>query len=91
MLVPPLVLLIAPSAPLGQEAGPLVCWGANPYGVLDSPDGVFTAVAAGKEHSLAISLDGSVVCWGNNDEGQCNASSGAFVEIAVGGADSIAR
>ena len=64
------VVLAITSAVLGQEAGPLVCWGSNPYGVLDAPDGLFTAVAAGKEHALAIGLDGSVVCWGNNAQGQ---------------------
>ena len=60
-------------------------------GVLDFPDGLFTAVAAGMEHALAIGLDGSVMCWGNNNQGQCNVPSGAFVEIAGGGVHSIAR
>lgn len=62
MLLPSLVSLLASSALLGQEAGPLVCWGSNSDGVLDAPDGLFTAVAAGKGHSLAIGFDGSVVC-----------------------------
>ena len=57
---------------------------SNPYGFLDSPDGVFTAVAAGKEHSLAIILDGSVVCWGENTNGPCNAPGVNFVQIAAG-------
>lgn len=91
MVLSSVVLALASSAALGQEAGPLVCWGSNPYGVLDAPDGLFTAVAAGKEHALALGLDGSVVCWGNNTQGQCNAPSGSVVEIAGGGGHSIAR
>ena len=91
MILSTLALIVAPSVFVGREAGPLVCWGSNAYGVLDAPDGLFTAVAAGMEHSLAIRLDGSVVCWGNNDEGQCNAPSGSFVEVAGGGSHSIAR
>ena len=79
MILSTLALIVAPSVFVGQEAGPLVCWGSNAYGVLDAPDGLFTAVAAGKEHSLAIRLDGSVLCWGNNDEGQCNAPSGSLL------------
>ena len=62
MVLSSVVLAITFSVVLGQEAGPLVCWGSNPYGVLDAPDGLFTAVAAGKEHVLAIGLDGSLVC-----------------------------
>ena len=33
-----------------------MCWGSKPYAVLDSPAGLFKAVAAAKEHALAIGL-----------------------------------
>ena len=44
-------------------------------------------VAAGYEHSLALTRAGRVVAWGMNDEGQCNVPSGMVdvVQVAADG------
>jgi len=45
----------------------------------------FIAIAAGREHSLAVKSDGSVVGWGRNDYGQATAPAGNnFIAIAAG-------
>jgi alpha-tubulin suppressor-like RCC1 family protein len=65
-------------------AGALKCWGRNTYGslgdgsVTDHPTPVsvssmasgVTRVAAGQDHSCAITSTGSVYCWGANYSGQ---------------------
>jgi alpha-tubulin suppressor-like RCC1 family protein len=65
-------------------AGGLNCWGQNSYGQLGdgtitdraTPVGVsglatgVAAVAAGGEHTCAITTGGGVKCWGRNEHGQ---------------------
>lgn len=66
------------------EAGTVQCWGKNedgelgdgtngnrsvPVDVVDLQDEI-SAVAAGHDHSCAISIDGAVWCWGANTMGQ---------------------
>jgi alpha-tubulin suppressor-like RCC1 family protein len=61
------------------------CWGANALGQLGrgtSADsytpvgvaGIYTQVAAGANHSCALSSDGAVACWGSNATGQIGSS-----------------
>ena len=64
--------------------GALVCWGRNTYGQLGdgtttsraTPIGVsglgggIAAIAAGSNHSCALTAAGGVVCWGRNTYGQ---------------------
>ncbi len=64
--------------------GRLVCWGRNQAGQLGSGgkhNGLIPApvamgdvtvvdVAAGSDHTCALTLSGSVYCWGANDQGQ---------------------
>ncbi|MQY10661.1 hypothetical protein SRB5_07730 [Streptomyces sp. RB5] len=65
--------------------GKVLAWGNNAYGQLgdntvterhtagyvDLPPGVtVTAIAAGDQHSLALTSDGRVLAWGRNDLGQ---------------------
>jgi alpha-tubulin suppressor-like RCC1 family protein len=67
------------------SAGDVVCWGANDLGQLgdgtktDRPKptavsgltpGATIAVAAGLDHTCALSVDGTVACWGTNYSGQ---------------------
>ena len=66
-------------------SGEIYAWGSNVFGQLgngsdtasdipvpvDGPDGVvFTAIAAGGDHSLALSSTGQVYAWGANFGGQ---------------------
>lgn len=46
----------------------------NPMQVPNLPSGVFSAISAGGEHSLAMA-GGNVYAWGNNDHGQLGYSS----------------
>ncbi|MEZ4730316.1 MAG: C13 family peptidase [Caldilineaceae bacterium] len=67
-----------------DEQGALFCWGANwdgrlgdgtdtqrvtPVAVQSLPSPV-TAVAAGDDHTCALTTAGAVYCWGYNDKGQ---------------------
>ncbi len=64
--------------------GAVVCWGANFYGALGdgtttprvSPVAVIglasgvAAIAAGADHTCALTATGAVLCWGRNADGQ---------------------
>jgi len=68
-----------------DEVGEISCWGGDPEGQTDAPEGSFGALALGHAHSCALDVDGAVHCWGRNDEGQ-NDLSGTFASISAGGA-----
>lgn len=70
---------------------PLAGWGYNSNGQLDLPreETVFTAIAAGGHHSLALRADGTVVGWGNNGQGQTNIPNGSFIGVSAGDAFSV--
>ena len=51
--------------------GDITCWGSNSQGqVSDIPEGPFTTVDAGFQHSCAINTAGAVLCWGRDDKRQ---------------------
>ena len=51
----------------------------------------FVSVAAGTEHSLALTRTGRIFAWGNNESGQTNCPKGdLFVSIAAGELNTIA-
>lgn len=68
-----------------DEGGKLWAWGANEYGQLGdgsiestlvpvpvptAPATTFSAVSAGRFHTLAVDTDGAVWAWGRNEYGQ---------------------
>ncbi len=73
-----------------SSAGRVQCWGSNEFGQLGdgAEDGSsepvdivsggarFTAIAAGDEHTCALTTDYGVMCWGNNDSGQLGDGTG---------------
>ena len=69
---------------------PIIAWGQGQVGGV--PEGNdFIAVAAGKNHGLAIRSSGSLVAWGSNSSGQCNVPEGSdFIAIAGGAQHSLA-
>jgi alpha-tubulin suppressor-like RCC1 family protein len=66
------------------SGGSLKCWGANARGQLGNDStadssipvdvsgltGEIYAVAAGGEHTCAVTTSGDIACWGSNDRGQ---------------------
>jgi alpha-tubulin suppressor-like RCC1 family protein len=68
--------------------------GDNYSGQTDVPNGLsnVVAIAAGFEHSLALTAEGRVVAWGGNDCGQTDVPSGLsnVVAIAAGWSHSLA-
>jgi alpha-tubulin suppressor-like RCC1 family protein len=85
-LAGPVVALAAGSAHTCAltESGAVRCWGGNRYGQLGDGttdrssepvdvaglDGGVIAIAAGDEHTCAVTAQGGVKCWGRNDFGQ---------------------
>lgn len=43
------------------------------------------AIAAGKNHMLALKSDGTVVAWGLNTSGECNVPAGLANVVAISG------
>ncbi len=78
------------SMPVGEVVG----WGDNFSGQTNIPSGLTNAVAiaAGGNHSLALTADGRVIGWGLNTSGQTNIPIGLsnVVAIAAGGFHSLA-
>jgi hypothetical protein len=77
-----------------QLAGEVVAWGSNTFGQVTVPAGLtnVVAIAAGRNHNLALRNDGTVVAWGDNRFGQCNVPAGLtnVVSIVAGAAHSLA-
>ena len=79
------------------QSGAAVCWGNNLNGQLgdgtniyrNTPVRVFglssgvTAIAAGKEHTCAITKRGAIKCWGNNARGQLGDGRGSYQNAPV--------
>jgi len=73
---------------------PLALWGDTSYGLSDVPGGLTNpvAIAAGKDHLLALTAQGHVLGWGGNDYGQTTLPSGLsnVAAIAAGPSYSLA-
>jgi alpha-tubulin suppressor-like RCC1 family protein len=76
-----------------RDNGTVVAWGGNDFGQTNVPATLSSAsaIAAGGEHSLAVS-NGLVVAWGNNGNGQCTVPAGLnnVWDVAAGWAHSVA-
>ncbi len=88
--------MILAAEPQTVRAGPdIVAWGSinvngfapNPenYERITVPDGLsnVVAIAAGSEHSLALTAEGRVVAWGYSGWGQLNVPSGLSNVVAI--------
>src|SRR5260221_429845 len=66
-------------------AGWVVAWGGNGCGQTDVPPGLpeVVAVAAGAEHSLALTSDGTVIAWGLPDFGETTVPPGLTGVTAI--------
>ena len=69
-------------------AASVQCWGANgdaDQGQADPPDGAFTAISAGYEHTCGIrAAGGEIECWGDNSSGQSAPPAGSFAAVSAG-------
>ena len=74
--------------------GRVECWGANgeaDQGQADPPDGEFTSISAGYEHTCGIlASKRTAVCWGDDSVGQSSPQSGHFTAIDSGRAHTCA-
>lgn len=73
---------------------PVLGWGNNFFGQLDTPAGAtnVVALAVGEDHNLALRADGTVVAWGDDSAGQSSVPDSAtnVVAIAASGRHSMA-
>jgi len=92
-----------------DESGAVSCWGAGKadddsaatcsdegynFGQAAPPQGAFSSVSVGVNHSCGVRTDGTVACWGagtkngdacvDPDCGQSRPPAGAFVQVSVG-------
>ncbi len=72
--------------------GSIIAWGNDDNQVSDVPEfSDFKAIAAGRNHSLAVRADGSLVAWGDNTNGETDIpEGGGYVAVAVGWNHSLA-
>jgi len=72
-------------------ADAIIGWGSQRIDSRDLLSTDFVAIAAGRQHNLALKLDGSIVGWGRDIYGQASPPAGNdFVAIAAGGLHSLA-
>ncbi len=65
--------------------GTVVGWGSNASGQAIPPVGLtdVTAIAAGRQHALALRSDGTVVGWGSDDSGEATPPTGLTDVAAI--------
>jgi len=88
------LLALAPlsEAQTNRPSGAVVSWG-NRWTPYVEPGTRFTAIAAGYDHTVALTSDGSVVAWGGNKSGQAIvpvAAKSGVVAIAAGDSHTVA-
>lgn len=73
-------------------AGQLRAWGWDSDGQIGRlPAGnIYTALAAGDAHGLALRSDGTLVAWGQNVDGECIVPSGTYRAVGAGADFSLA-
>ena len=66
-----------------RSDGAVECWGLDYGGLLNAPDGQFTAVSVSDYYSCAIRNDGALECWGLDYGGLLNAPDGRFTAVSA--------
>jgi len=82
------MMLVSTTAVLADRAE-VIGWGYNQYGQASGSPGMenveYTVVAAGGNHTLAITTNGTLLGWGLDDDGQTDCPAGSnFTAIAAG-------
>ena len=76
-----------------QSAGTVVAWGISGQAPAPADLNGVTAIAAGRDHNLALKNDGTVVAWGDNAYGRATvpvAAQSAVVAVAASNYHSVA-
>src|SRR2546422_8305473 len=79
--------LCVASSGAGAQAGSLVAWGNDPYGLRSRTPktDAYRAISAGGLHNVALGKDGTLTVWGDDGFGQIsNAPSGSFLAVCSG-------
>ena len=64
--------------------GTIECWGYLGWETGASPQGEFTTLTSGVNHTCGIRTDGTVACWGYHWDGRATPPSGEFTAISAG-------
>jgi alpha-tubulin suppressor-like RCC1 family protein len=72
------------------ENGTVHCWGDSASGQTSAPQGNFTAISAGVDHSCALRGSGQVVCWGNPGSIAIPPPAGSYIALSAGNAENCA-
>ncbi len=63
--------------------GTVACWGGT-ISEPEPPDGEFTYVSVGENHTCGLRADSTVQCWGSDHLGQSTPPGGKFVAVSAG-------
>ena len=63
--------------------GTVACWGGT-ISDPEPPDGEFTYVSVGENHTCGLRADSTVQCWGSDHFGQSTPPGGKFVAVSAG-------
>ena len=59
-------------------------WGTEYAGQIDAPEGSFTAVSAGGNHTCGLRESGEIACWGEGRSGETSPPPGRFRAVSAG-------
>lgn len=87
------VMILFIGSTFAQAPGSTVSWGRDDWGQADVPtDNDFVQVASGRNHGLALKVDGSIKSWGPDGYGQVSdtPTGTGFKQVAASGYNSLA-
>ena len=78
---------LAPAAIIRAAWEPMATWAAGARywnNRTQPPDGEFSSVSAGQNHTCGVMTDGAVACWGSDSDGETTPPGGEFISVSAG-------